>query len=210
MSDRATIIAFENWVSTDDLTHGLDWVRWLLRSVRARCQHIVFQGDITSRVHLLRTWEKFTRHTFLPAIGPQIIRAWQAATERDVTALIEADTSLSALLSPAETGSSRRAGALLMHTTCGAKFQGLLGHYRIEWEASRTPGHLATTWAAAGVLFQLSLVNVLAEYLRIEWETATRDTPHTAPPHGTHSFAALTSLALRTQNQPALRLVRHA
>jgi hypothetical protein len=51
----------------------------------------------------------------------------------------------------------------------------VLGHFRDQITAGRCEGHLAIVWAAVGNFFHLSLANVIAEYLRLEWEIGTRD-----------------------------------
>jgi hypothetical protein len=200
MSDRAAIVAYEGWVSADDLAHGSGWVRWLLRGVRARCDGVVF----ASREGAADAWDEFAERSFLPVIAPRLARAWEAALARDLTALLAADTALEKELDAAGAERSRRAGALLLAATRGARYQGILGHYRIEHEAGRAPGHFATVWAAVGNLFQFSLAAVLAEYLHLEWELAMRAQ---IPPGDGPAFTRLVSRALTGVERAQLRIV---
>ena len=59
---------------------------------------------------------------------------------------------------------------MLLKSTKHARYQGVLGRLREAVEQSRCDGHIAIVWAAVGHLFQLSLTNVIAEYLRLEWD----------------------------------------
>jgi hypothetical protein len=157
---RGEVEIIEEWA------RGLDWVRWLLGSVRARTEHLGLNGV---------GWQDFTQGLFREKIAPALEAAWSAAHEGDLDALLTADADLSARLSPDESKRSRQAGAVLLKSTSRARYQGVLGHFRDQISAGRCEGHLAIVWAAVGNFFHLSLANVIAEYLRLEWEIGTRD-----------------------------------
>src|SRR5690606_21865128 len=116
--------------------------------------------------------------------------------------LIRADQALGPHLAPETTARSLKAGGLLLKTTHGARYQGLLGRYRQEQEAGGRPGHLFAGWAVVGHFFQLGLASLAAEYLRLEWELAARCLPgekrELAP-------AELAPLVARLMQAPAAR-----
>ncbi|MBX7206975.1 MAG: hypothetical protein K1X78_01580 [Verrucomicrobiaceae bacterium] len=191
MSGLATVVPFDRVTPVEDLAAGIAWVRWLLQSVRARCQQVCFAPDQPDESTVGSSWSQFSVDHYLPLIGPQITEAWHVAVARDHEALTHVDMMLDERLPARVVSSSRAAGAVLLRTTRGARYQGVLGHYRAAVEAGGAPGHFIVVWAAVGCFFQLSLANVLAEHLRLEWDIATRDLAQAPPPEGTHSFAAL-------------------
>ncbi|MFM2169689.1 MAG: hypothetical protein RIS79_4060 [Verrucomicrobiota bacterium] len=156
---RGEVEIIEEWA------RGLDWVRWLLGSVRARTDHLCVNGS---------GWQGFTEGVFRETLAPALERGWSAAHAGDLQALIRADAELSSRLPAAENERSRRAGAILLKSTHKARYQGVLGHFRDQIAAGRCDGHLSIVWAAVGNFFHLSLANVIAEYLRLEWEIGTR------------------------------------
>ncbi len=178
----------EEWV------RGLEWVRWLLSSVRARMDTLLIEdGD----------WEAFADGVFRQNIGPSLQAAWSAAHAGDLEDLIAVDHALSKKLDHSSATRSKRAGAILLKTTRHARYQGVLGHFRDASDAGRSPGHLTTIWAAVGHLFQLSLANVIAEYLRLEWDIGTRNDLKRQEPAGRLSFNRMTSeLLLDHANEP--------
>lgn len=157
---RGEVEIVEEWA------RGLDWVHWLLGSVRARTEHLSMNGG---------GWQGFTEGLFREKIAPALEAAWSAAHAGDLDALLAADADLGANLSPDENKRSRQAGAVLLKSTSKARYQGVLGHFRDHIAAGSSEGHLAIVWAAVGNFFHLSLANVIAEYLRLEWEIGTRD-----------------------------------
>jgi len=157
---RGEVEIVEEWA------RGLDWVHWLLGSVRARTDHLSLNGG---------GWQSFTDGLFREKIAPALEAAWSAAHAGDLDALLAADADLDAALSPDENKRSRQAGAVLLKSTSKARYQGVLGHFRDHIAAGSSEGHFAIVWAAVGNFFHLSLANVIAEYLRLEWEIGTRD-----------------------------------
>lgn len=157
---RGEVEIVEEWA------RGLDWVHWLLGSVRARMDHLSLNGG---------GWQSFTEGLFPEKIAPALEAAWTAAHAGDLTALLAADAALGTKLSSAENKRSRDAGSILLKSTHKARYQGVLGHFRDHITAGTAEGHLAIVWAAVGNFFHLSLANVIAEYLRLEWEIGTRD-----------------------------------
>jgi len=188
----------------DDWARGLDWVEWLFSSIRQRMTHLHFQPPTSTE--LLRfqiAWEKFAQESLQNLLVPQLIKAWQAAEALQLEALISADVRFGSGLSEGEKNQSLEAGQLLLRATRGARYQGILKQYRLAVEEGRAPGHFLSVWAAVGHFFQLSLTNLIAEYLRLEWQTATRDLPGSPP---LNQLPQLTSRLLRNHS-PALRVV---
>lgn len=189
----------------EDWSRGLDWVKWLLGSVRARTELLMVDGDSAS---LSAAWEEFTEGRLREVIGPALKAAWRSAHAGDLDGLIAADTTLSAGLSDAAARRSARAGAVLLKSTKNARYQAVLGRLREAVEQGRCEGHIAVVWAAVGHFFQLSLTNVIAEYLLLEWDIVTRDEPSPEPPVGKFSIAGLTSQIMHEASaEPALRVV---
>ena len=169
----------------EDWSRGLDWVKWMLGSVRARMEVLLVNGTAE--------WNDFADGLLREAIGPALKCAWQSARGNDLAGLIVAASKLTSQLSPDACQRSLRAGAVLLKSTKHARYQGVLGRLREAVEDGRCEGHLAIVWATVGHFFQLSLTNVIAEYLRLEWDIATRDAPAAAPSAGKFSIAGLTS-----------------
>lgn len=193
MIRRSSIVPFDHAVPLEETSEDLAWVRWLLQSVRARCERVVFEPAELKGPDVWSRWDKYGREWFAPVIGPRLVSAWHAAVARDPAALVALDAALDESLTGRAGEGSRAAGAVLLRTTRGARYQGALGHYRAAVADGVVPGHIAVVWAAVGNFFQLSLTNVLAEYLRLEWETGTRDLCVTTEPSGARSFSTLVS-----------------
>ena len=84
----------------------------------------------------------------------------------------------------------------------------MLGRLREAVDQGRCDGHIAIVWAAVGHFFQLSLTNVIAEYLRLEWDMVARDAHVQAPYAGKYSIAGLTSRIMHHASaESALRVV---
>lgn len=183
----------------EDWARGLDWVKWLLSSVRARTEVLMVEDA---------AWDDFVDGVLRETIGPALKFAWQAAQAGDLAGLIAADERLSAQL-PAELARrSIQAGAVLLKSTRHARYQAVLGRLREAVGQGSCTGHIAIVWAAVGHFFQLSLTNVIAEYLHLEWDIATRDLEPRAKPTGNNGIAVLTSQVMRgTTAEEALSVV---
>jgi hypothetical protein len=183
----------------EDWARGLDWVKWLLGSVRARTEVLMVEGV---------AWDEFAEGVLRETIGPALKSAWQAAQAGDLAGLIAADERLSAQLPPDLARRSIQAGAVLLKSTRHARYQAVLGRLREAVGQGDCAGHIATVWATVGHFFQLSLTNVIAEYLHLEWDIANRDTEHREKPTGRHNIAGLTSQVMRgTTAEEALSVV---
>jgi hypothetical protein len=206
MSGLARVVGFDGHeMLPQGAAGGEPWVRWLLQSVRARCEEGAFSPGVRVGALLPLAWGQFSDEWFVGLVAPQMIAAWRALGVRDRAALTAIDVALDEVAPPSLAQRSRAAGALLLKSTRGARYQGVLGHYRADVEAGLAPGHFAIVWAAVGHFFHLSLTHVMAEYLRLEWEMATREVPHPPEPNGALSFAALVSTALqRETSEPIL------
>lgn len=205
MSDRTAIVACDAWISVDELARGLDWVHWLFQSVRARCDGVVFVAPGVRPEEVRQGWDAYVESVFQPVIGPWILDAWQAAVAGRSAGLRAVDEVLDRRLEATAAERSRRAGAVLLRSTRGARYQGVLGHYRIEVDAGLAAGHLATVWSAVAHFFQLGLSNVLAEYLRIEWQLGSSSSRFLGEPQGKHGITGLVSQILHSQtSEPRL------
>ena len=203
MSERTAVIPFDNRAPLEDLVGSFTWVTWLLQSVRARCERLHFHGGPLPGHRLRVRWERFGTERFLQHISGHLCDAWHAASRRELDSLVAIDALVERTLTPSAIARSRKAGDALLKTTRGARYQGVLGHYRAEVEAGTAHGHFIVVWAAVGHFFQLSLANVLAEYLRLEWTLGTREFATEEPPTG--SFSLLASAALNRQmEEPSL------
>ena len=184
----------------EDWSRGLDWVKWLLGSVRARVEVLLVE-DVSE-------WNEVAENLLREAVGPALKSAWQSAHANDLAGLIAAAAKLSAQLPPDAKQRSLQAGAVLLKSTKHARYQGVLGRLREAVEQRRCDGHIAIVWAAVGHLFQLSLTNVIAEYLRLEWDMVARDSHVQVPYAGKFSIAGLTSRIMHeAAGEPALRVV---
>ena len=184
----------------EDWSRGLDWVKWLLGSVRARVEVLL--------VEEVAEWNDFGEGLLREAIGPALKSAWQSARANDLAGLIAADARLSSQLPPAACQRSLQAGAVLLKSTKHARYQGVLGRLREAVEQGRCDGHIAIVWAAVGHFFQLSLTNVIAEYIRLDWDMVSRDTHVQVPYAGKFSIAGLTSRIIHEASaESALRVV---
>lgn len=170
---------------------GLEWVRWLFQSVRAQRTALVFQSQAPVRVALLEEWREFVEGVFLPVLAPALLRAWRAAHQGDDEELAACDRALRDGLCAARAERSIAGGSILLERTRGAKFQAALGRYRGRVEGGESPGHLAVVWSAVAALFQLPPLDLLSEYLREEWLTATQHFRHHDDPQGPLGFSAL-------------------
>ena len=202
-ADESAETALEDW------SRGLDWVHWLFSSIRQRLPGIHFhalhlpqpslypRAPITQQA-LAARWENFTQQDLRGSLGQGLIQAWQAAQAQDLQRLLDLDAQFSTTLSPASRETSAEAGARLLQGTRGARYQGILGRYRAIQEEGQTAGHFLIVWAAVANFFQLSLASVIAEYIRLEWDLATRHLPTPIAPIRDESIAALTSQLMHT------------
>lgn len=189
----------------EDWARGLEWVKWLLGSVRARTSVLMVAGR-PRPVH--SAWMDFADGVLQDPLGPALKEAWECAQAGDLAGLIEVDGRLSATLSPEMARRSAQAGAVLLKSTQQARYQAVLGRYRDAVAQGRSAGHIVVVWAAVGHFFQLSLANVIAEYLHLEWDIATRDALWMAKPKDRLGITALTGMVMRGVEEGAeLRVV---
>lgn len=204
MKDAGTIVSMDSGLSVADQSRGLDWAHWLLRSVRQRCDGVLLD-KLDCKTTAQASWRTFVRDRFLPVFGPALLQAWRLAEDRDVEALVRFDLAHSQTLTVAEDERSTHAAGVLLARTRGARYQGPLGHYRTAVAEGRAAGHMVIVWAAVAHLFQLTPSILIAEYLRLEWETATRDLAGVPMPFGA---AAIDQVVMETlkhlQSEPSL------
>lgn len=179
----------------EDWAQGLAWVRWLLGSVRARMDGLSVVADDDA---FLAAWRDFAEVLFIGTLGPALREGWQAAQDGGLPGLLALDARLSAELPRTVAKRSLRAGALLLKSTRQARYQGLLGRLRDAVGEGETDGHLVTVWVAVGHFFQLPLTSVIAEYLRLEWDIAVRQTGICQPPDARTEVIQLTGRVMRS------------
>lgn len=201
----------------DDWSRGLDWVHWLFSGIRQRQPGLYLQAGplplpslypkapLTHQA-LAARWENFVRSDLHGGLGTHLVQAWQAVQEQNLDRLLQLDRELSASLSPENAAASAEAGARLLQGTRGARYQGLLGRYRSLQEEAQTPGHFLIVWACVAHFFQLGLTNVIAEYIRLEWDLAVRHLPGAASSLAPETIASLTASIMHLP-QTGLRLL---
>jgi len=203
MSARAsiTILAIDRDedLALHDWARGLDWVRWILSDIRNRLPPLS-TSDLPPKdeARILQAWDRFATTLFIPLIGPSLKNAWHAAHSGRTRQLSRIAEDLEQHLPPALRERSTLAADLLLRGTRQAAFQEVLGKHRAAIAEGRCPSHLAPVWAATGVLFQLGLANVCAEYLRLEWAMLTRLCPDLPEPSGPVSIIELTRQIVHT------------
>lgn len=198
MKGPGSIVSVDAGVSVAEQTRGLDWVHWLLRSVRQSCRGIVLpQAEFNARADSVRAaWRSFVETRFVPTLGPALLEAYAAVASRDPAAMHQLDTVWAKALSDDEAERSMEAGDTLLRRTAGARYQGALGHYRETVDAGNAAGHIGAVWPCVAHLFQLPAATLLAEYLRLEWETMTREMPPLATPIGSVSIEQVVARVL--------------
>lgn len=190
-ADESDSQALEDW------SRGLDWVQWLLSGVRRRRDHLHFQPTGAGSMLITKAdWGAFASQRLPEVLMPHLMRAWQAVVRNDLEELLQADQAFTGRLAGTEVEASVEAGRLLFKATRQARYQGILGHYRQACESRQSPGHFLTVWAVVAHFFQLSLTNVVSEYLRLEWSLATRPRVDAALPG---DFAQLVAGLLKSQ-----------
>lgn len=202
-----SIVSMDERVPLDDLAQGLDWVRWMLRSVRHRCEGVVLERPDSS-AEISPLWRGFVQNRFVPGLGQVLMEAWQASSAGDLPRLIEQEAEWAWHLDDEELGRSIAAGRLLLSSTRGARYQGALGHLREAVDEGRAKGLIGVVWPAVAHLFQLTPAVLLAEYLRLEWETATRDLYGVNEPRLSYSIPAVVSRVLNAGTADEPRVLR--
>lgn len=186
---------------------SLSWVGWMFQSVRAQCPCLVFEtkGD-AGRAIMIHDWKAFIEGPWRTVVAPHLLQSWRAAHAGNVPALLASSERLDLALHDLGGDAEYRslaAGEILLRSTRGAKYPGVLGQLRQQADTEGAEIHLATVWAAVAVVFQLPVADVVAEYLRQEWTTATGRYAHHADPQGLLSYAAVAHRTLKERFFPA-------
>jgi len=207
MKDAGSIVSMDAGVPVKDLAQGLDWVRWMLRSVRHRCPGVVLeQPEEAAMIRML--WRGFVQERFIGGLGQVLVQAWESAAAGNLARLISYEGEWAWHLTDEELRRSIAAGRLLLNSTRGARYQGTLGHLREAVDAGQAQGLIGVVWPAVAHLFQLTPAALLAEYLRLEWETATRDFRGVHEPRLSFSIPAVVSRVLNAGPAGEPRVLR--
>ena len=202
-----SIVSMDQAVPVDDLALGLDWVRWMLRSVRHRAEGVVLERPET-REAIRGLWKGFVNDRFVPGLGHVLMGAWEASATGDLPRLIELEAEWAWHLNDEELERSIHAGRVLLNSTKGARYQDTLGHLREAVALGQAKGLIGIVWPAVAHLFQLTPAVLLAEYLRLEWETATRDLHGVHEPRLSWSIPAVVSRVLHSGAAAEPRVLR--
>ncbi len=207
MKDAGSIVSMDAGVPVEDLAQGLDWVRWMLRSVRHRCHGVVLERpDEPAMVRML--WRGFVQERFAKGLGSVLVQAWETAASNRIEDLIAQEGEWAWHLTDDELERSIAAGRVLLSSTRGARYQGVLGHLREAVDEGRARGVIGVVWPAVAHLFQLTPAAMLAEYLRLEWETATRDIRGLPEPQLSWSIPAVVSRVLKRADAEEPQVLR--
>jgi urease accessory protein UreF len=168
---------------------------------------LVFEtkGD-AGRAIMIHDWKAFIEGPWRTVVAPHLLQSWRAAHAGNVPALLASSERLDLALHDLGGDAEYRslaAGEILLRSTRGAKYPGVLGQLRQQADTEGAEIHLATVWAAVAVVFQLPVADVVAEYLRQEWTTATGRYAHHADPQGLLSYAAVAHRTLKERFFPA-------
>lgn len=191
-------LALYDGVSRAEHEESLAWVRWLFQSVRAHGEGITFVTSGNAGRHvMIMDWEAYLSGAWKETVGPALVQAWRAAERDDVEAMLAINRRLHGDLPGDLAVQSLEAGHRLLKGTKGAKYQAVLGHLRMKAEEGGLDVHALVVWAAISVVFQMPVADMVGEYLREEWMTATGRHAHHADPQGLLSFAASAHRTLR-------------
>jgi urease accessory protein UreF len=155
-------------------------------------------------VGLDEAWRRFAVELWPQGMGAGLMQMWQLAGQGDLLGMRSAEAEMAQGLPLAERERSLRAGKLLLRTTDGARYQGILGKVREAVKAGECEGHFFLVWPVVSVLFQLTPAAMLAEYVRMEWETATRGLPGIALPEGRLGVQRLVQAVLQPDRKPRM------
>ena len=170
----------------------------MFQSIRAHCPALIFETEGEGVRHtMIKDWEAFLAGTWKDSAAPALLKAWKAAETGDLDGMLAANDFLDHSIKGEALYRSLAAGDLLLKGTQGAKYQGVLGQLRQRVQSEGIDVHLPIVWAAVAIVFQLPVADVVGEYLREEWMTATGRYAHHADPQGLLSYAAVAHRTLR-------------
>lgn len=173
MKGAGSIVSIDDTASLDDLTLGLDWTQWLLRSVRQRCAGVILpEQSVLS--DLRKVWPIWLRERFGNDLGPALLACAEAIQTNSLAALRAGEKRWSCSLSESEAERSIQAGSQLLKSVRGARHAGSLFLVQEAYASRTIMGHIGLIWPAVASLFQLSPAMMLAEYLRLELHCAGR------------------------------------
>lgn len=176
MKGAGSIVSMDDSATVEDLSRGLDWAQWLLRSVRQRCAGVLLP-EASSAAELKKRWGPWLEGRFVPDLGPCLLDAWESAGERDAQTLMDCANEWAGMLSTEERTRSLRAGHQLLRSLRGAKHTGLLSMLQESAHDEEWAGHVGIVWPVVATVFQVSPSIMLAEYLRMEVKCSARLLP---------------------------------
>lgn len=176
MKGAGSIVSIDDNASVEDLTLGLDWTQWLLRSVRQRCAGVVLPEQ-DSLAALRKEWPLWLGRQFRQQLGPALLAGADAAHQSTVESLQAGEMRWLSCLSNEEAARSEKAGRQLLSSMKGARHAGPLALLQEAHSSGSVRAHIGLVWPVVAHVFQLSPGIMLAEYLRLELQCAGRRLP---------------------------------
>jgi hypothetical protein len=209
MKGAGSIVSIDDTASLEDLSLGLDWTQWLLRSVRQRCAGIVLIEQ-DSHAALRADWPQWLMTRFVPDLGPALLNCARAALAADPQSLTQAEQAWSAKLTPDEVSRSVKAGRQLLRSVRGAKHAGALHLLQEARLNNSLCGHIGLVWPVVAHVFQISPATMLAEYMRLELQCAGRRLPGLREEPFSAQMVHAVKTVLSTQQAPWQTEQEHA
>jgi hypothetical protein len=148
-----TIVPWDVSSSVEEMAQGLEWVHWLLRSLRQRCAGIVVPESDAS-AEALTNWRVLALTRFPEKMGPVMLETMRVTAQRRYRELRDLE--------------------LAWESLAGARHVGGLETVRAAIQRGELAGHIGLVWPVVAVVFFLSEVAMLGEYLRLEYQCAMR------------------------------------
>jgi hypothetical protein len=168
-----TIVPWDVSSSVEEMAQGLEWVHWLLRSLRQRCAGIVVPESDAS-AEALTNWRVLALTRFPEKMGPVMLETMRVTAQRRYRELRDLELAWEAALTAEEAERSVFAGHCLLKSLAGARHVGGLETVRAAIQRGELAGHIGLVWPVVAVVFFLSEVAMLGEYLRLEYQCAMR------------------------------------
>ncbi|MBL9115472.1 MAG: hypothetical protein JNJ83_10745 [Verrucomicrobiaceae bacterium] len=178
--------------SLDEMQQGLDWVHWLLRSLRQRCAGIVLP-EASCAADLFSRWQHLAKERFRGGMGQSLLEVMRKAADHRRVEWGPLESRWVALLSSEEAERSAKAGHWLLKSVKGARHAASLTNLAGRVMSGELVGHIGIVWPVVASTFQLPEVAMLSEYLRLEYQCAARLLPEVPLDAGGNEIVASVS-----------------